>query len=153
MYGRKWKKIEKYIGTRTSTQIRSHAQKYFIKLNKANTKAEFLPNEKQIIHPSEKPRPASQPSENQEVKNPFIVTNHKNSIAPKQSDIKNINKELSLIQENIEVLDLQIKEMYEKGFLLINMNFLLVKTTQLLNDLYLLGCKLISKKQIGNMLI
>ena len=31
-YGKKWKKIEEYIGTRSSTQARSHAQKYFNKI-------------------------------------------------------------------------------------------------------------------------
>ena len=31
-YGNDWKEVEKYIGTRTSSQARSHAQKFFIKL-------------------------------------------------------------------------------------------------------------------------
>ena len=34
MYGNNWKKIEGYVETRTSTQIRSHAQKFLIKLKK-----------------------------------------------------------------------------------------------------------------------
>lgn len=34
LYGREWKKVAIYISTRTSAQIRSHAQKYFAKLNK-----------------------------------------------------------------------------------------------------------------------
>ena len=34
LYGNDWKKIEKYVKTRTSTQIRSHAQKFLIKLKK-----------------------------------------------------------------------------------------------------------------------
>ncbi len=31
LYGNDWKKVEKYVKTRTSTQIRSHAQKFLIK--------------------------------------------------------------------------------------------------------------------------
>ena len=34
LYGNNWKKIEGYVETRTSTQIRSHAQKFLIKLKK-----------------------------------------------------------------------------------------------------------------------
>ena len=33
-YGNNWKKVETYVKSRTSTQIRSHAQKYFKKLEK-----------------------------------------------------------------------------------------------------------------------
>ena len=33
-YGREWKKVAKKIKTRSSAQIRSHAQKYFQKLSK-----------------------------------------------------------------------------------------------------------------------
>jgi hypothetical protein len=34
MYGREWKRVAADIKTRTSAQIRSHAQKYFAKLAK-----------------------------------------------------------------------------------------------------------------------
>ena len=34
LFGYKWKDIANFIGSRTSTQVRSHAQKYFIKLEK-----------------------------------------------------------------------------------------------------------------------
>lgn len=36
MYGKNWKKVVECVGTRSSNQIRSHAQKYFAKLEKKN---------------------------------------------------------------------------------------------------------------------
>ncbi|OMJ84562.1 hypothetical protein SteCoe_14302 [Stentor coeruleus] len=36
MYGKDWKKVVECVGTRSSNQIRSHAQKYFLKLEKKN---------------------------------------------------------------------------------------------------------------------
>jgi len=35
-FGNEWRKVEKYIGTRSSTQARSHAQKFFEKMKIAN---------------------------------------------------------------------------------------------------------------------
>lgn len=34
IYGKRWKKLEQVMGTRTSTQCRSHGQKYFLKLKR-----------------------------------------------------------------------------------------------------------------------
>jgi hypothetical protein len=33
-YGNEWKSVQKYVGTRSSTQARSHAQKFFVKIGK-----------------------------------------------------------------------------------------------------------------------
>ena len=38
LYGRAWRKIEQHIGTKTAVQIRSHAQKFFSKLQKEQEK-------------------------------------------------------------------------------------------------------------------
>jgi hypothetical protein len=35
-YGKEWKKIEDLVETRTGAQVRSHAQKFFIKIIKIN---------------------------------------------------------------------------------------------------------------------
>ena len=43
MYGKEWKKVQQHVCTRSSTQARSHAQKFFVKLEKKNlTMEEFL---------------------------------------------------------------------------------------------------------------
>ena len=42
-YGNNWKDVQKYIDTRTSTQARSHAQKYFEKMRKSKYLKIFKP--------------------------------------------------------------------------------------------------------------
>ena len=44
LYGNNWKKVKKYVKTRSSAQIRSHAQKYLIKLNKKYHSYDFGKN-------------------------------------------------------------------------------------------------------------
>lgn len=35
-FGKHWKKVEAYVGTRSGTQVRSHAQKYFLRQRQQN---------------------------------------------------------------------------------------------------------------------
>ena len=43
LYGKEWKRVQMHVGTRSSTQARSHAQKFFVKLEKKNlTMDQFL---------------------------------------------------------------------------------------------------------------
>lgn len=34
LFGKEWRKVQQHVNTRTSTQARSHAQKFFVKLEK-----------------------------------------------------------------------------------------------------------------------
>ncbi len=40
LFGKDWKKIENHVITRSGAQIRSHAQKYFIKIGKESNEQE-----------------------------------------------------------------------------------------------------------------
>ena len=61
MYGKNWNQVHKHVGTRTSAQTRSHAQKYFNKLARKGTteaKEELLkfqkkPNNKKCMNVEE----------------------------------------------------------------------------------------------------
>ena len=45
LYGKEWRKVQMHVGTRTSTQARSHAQKFFYKLDRRNhSLQDFLDN-------------------------------------------------------------------------------------------------------------
>jgi SHAQKYF class myb-like DNA-binding protein len=40
LYGKEWKRVQEHVASRTSTQARSHAQKFFVKLEKRNLSLE-----------------------------------------------------------------------------------------------------------------
>uniref|UniRef100_A0A7N0V741 Uncharacterized protein n=1 Tax=Kalanchoe fedtschenkoi TaxID=63787 RepID=A0A7N0V741_KALFE len=58
LYGRAWRQIEEYIGTKTAVQIRSHAQKFFSKVTKESASSAEAPTEAIDIPP---PRPKRKP--------------------------------------------------------------------------------------------
>lgn len=59
LFGRQWRKIEEHIGTKTAVQIRSHAQKFFSKLEKEAANKGGKISEDIAIPP---PRPKRKPN-------------------------------------------------------------------------------------------
>ena len=62
LYGKDWKKVEQHIGTRSGAQIRSHAQKFFNRVEKElgtdvdaflNSKASKTSDSEQMVNGSE----------------------------------------------------------------------------------------------------
>lgn len=42
LFGKNWKKVEEYVATRTSTQARSHAQKFFGNIEKTHERMDVF---------------------------------------------------------------------------------------------------------------
>ena len=49
IYGKSWNKVQTFIGTRTATQTRSHAQKYFTKISTLNNIKNTNEDQNQIV--------------------------------------------------------------------------------------------------------
>ncbi|KAK1433018.1 hypothetical protein QVD17_09922 [Tagetes erecta] len=61
LYGRAWQRIEEHIGTKTAVQIRSHAQKFFTKLEK-EAAAKGIPIGQALDMEIPPPRPKRKPN-------------------------------------------------------------------------------------------
>ncbi|XP_068341638.1 protein REVEILLE 8-like isoform X1 [Pyrus communis] len=70
LFDRDWKKIEDFVGSKTVIQIRSHAQKYFLKVQKSGTTAHVPP-----------PRPKRKAT------HPYPQKASKNGLLPLQASI------------------------------------------------------------------
>lgn len=108
LYGRAWQRIEEHIGTKTAVQIRSHAQKFFTKLEKeALTKGVPVSQALDIEIPP--PRPKRKPS------NPYP---RKTSVAVPSSQVGTKDGKLSTpfssICEDRNLFDLEKEPITEK---------------------------------------
>lgn len=65
LFDRDWKKIEDFVGSKTVIQIRSHAQKYFLKVQKNGTSAHVPPPrpKRKAAHPYPQKAPKNVPAQ------------------------------------------------------------------------------------------
>ena len=67
LYGKNWKKVQLHVGTRSTTQARSHAQKYFAKLAKTSSNipaVEKTPGTEGTLSLTQSPMRSSSPVDN-----------------------------------------------------------------------------------------
>ncbi|CAL0318005.1 unnamed protein product [Lupinus luteus] len=110
LYGRAWQRIEEHIGTKTAVQIRSHAQKFFTKLEKeALVKGSSIGQALDIDIPP--PRPKRKPS------NPY--PRKTNVGAPTyqggERDEKLIPVESSHVKQTLDFEKVPLLEKYNDG--------------------------------------
>lgn len=86
LFGKNWKKVQEYVGTRTTTQARSHAQKYFAKYEKAGAGASF-PERKSSSDGGESHTQSSTP-----ITSPAIKPPQEDKIVPKGSPKKKLTQ-------------------------------------------------------------
>ncbi|XP_074592254.1 protein CCA1-like isoform X2 [Curcuma longa] len=105
LYGRAWQRIEEHIGTKTAVQIRSHAQKFFTKLEKEAVEKGIAPGQ---VHDIDIPPPRPK----RKSSSPYP---RKSSIGTPTSEAMSRNQEKSmpLLGEN-QVVDIKSDSSGEK---------------------------------------
>ncbi|WOL13243.1 hypothetical protein Cni_G22012 [Canna indica] len=106
LYGRAWQRIEEHIGTKTAVQIRSHAQKFFTKLEKEALEKGIPPGQAHDID-IPPPRPKRKPN------SPYPRKSSTGSLAPKEGPNGKPLKSITLLGKK-EVMDDDIGASHEK---------------------------------------
>jgi SHAQKYF class myb-like DNA-binding protein len=121
-YGNNWRQVQKCVGTRSSTQTRSHAQKFFEKLKRSKIfkhhKYDFSKNSLKILHDIMENLPLKEYNEtlkalhslsyerNQSSKNELNIIQNNNNEADNLNDNLNENNENNAENGNYEAYDI-----------------------------------------------
>lgn len=71
LHKKDWKKVQQYVGTRTTTQVRSHAQKYFAKLASKGEATTNLDQQENSEEPIKEESPQTIETKPRKVKGPY----------------------------------------------------------------------------------
>ncbi|KAL5230369.1 hypothetical protein ABZP36_029145 [Zizania latifolia] len=114
LYGRAWQRIEDYVGTKTAVQIRSHAQKFFTKLEKEAINNGTSPGQAHDID-IPPPRPKRKPNSPYPRKGSLSSETSTREVPNDKTTKSNIRSNSSAQIGDAALQKLQRKETSEKG--------------------------------------
>ncbi|XP_042446118.1 protein LHY-like isoform X1 [Zingiber officinale] len=106
LYGRAWQRIEEHIGTKTAVQIRSHAQKFFTKLEKEAVEKGIAPGQ---VHDIDIPPPRPK----RKSSSPYPRKSSIGTLALEEAMSRKPEKSMPLLGEN-QVIDIKSDSSGEK---------------------------------------
>lgn len=116
VYGREWKKVATCIPTRTSAQIRSHAQKYFAKVNKEQEQLIALAEKRRMSFPDAMPSSQQDESLNDDPKMSQSFVNTMDSIMKDPSEVETkVCKTLASLRERYKCLEDRLQQIKSKA--------------------------------------
>lgn len=111
VYGREWKKVATCIPTRTSAQIRSHAQKYFTKVSKEQQQLLALTEQRRTPFPVGMPFKSDEAFRNNDQPRSQSFTDTMNSMLSNPSAVESrVCKTLASLRERYKQLEDQLQK-------------------------------------------